>query len=366
LQHGYIVNGALVYADSSENWAVYQGAQVSELVQSSLFYTDVAYDDGTDRPAMEYVHSVNSSDSWHAEVMDAMGNVGGAVVDDTIGVGYTYDAWGANTSTSWDNTEVLGWKGLQAATRSGLVYMRARWYDPALGRFLSEDPVGLAGGLNQYAFAGDDPINGGDPSGLVADDPDQAQLLCELNGGTYGAFSDRSVCIALPLPPVNVKGKQGTDPEPVDPPPIQSLPIGLLVASRDATKVTPGPKGHPGLCLMSAGELGLAGGEDLTIGPEVLAAEGVGAAASTFFVDGVLHISVEDVPLVEGGAALNHIATVSHSAARTGVHLAGTVTEGNVVAHAHGDSYLTASTALSFIPFANLLPTGKNFVHDCF
>ena len=28
----------------------------------------------------------------------------------------------------------------------GLIYYRARWYDPAQGRFLSEDPLGLAGG----------------------------------------------------------------------------------------------------------------------------------------------------------------------------------------------------------------------------
>lgn len=35
-----------------------------------------------------------------------------------------------------------------------------------LGRFISEDPVSLGGGINQYAFAGDDPINGSDPSGL--------------------------------------------------------------------------------------------------------------------------------------------------------------------------------------------------------
>jgi RHS repeat-associated protein len=225
LQHGYIVNGALVYADSSQNWAVYQGAQVSELVQSSLFYTDVAYDDGTDRPAMEYLHLVGSSDSWHSEVMDAMGNVGGAVVDDTIGVGYTYDAWGANTSTSWDNTEVLGWKGLQSATRSGLVYVRARWYDPAVGRFISEDPAGLSGGLNQYAFAGDDPINASDPSGEIPGDGSDCQAALDALYSTGAISGDEDIhgCPGLPVVNVNARANPNNwiDPsEPSDPPSI--------------------------------------------------------------------------------------------------------------------------------------------------
>jgi RHS repeat-associated protein len=49
---------------------------------------------------------------------------------------------------------------------AGLYYNRARWYDPYLGRFISEDPIGIAGGINLYAYAGNDPVNFFDPSGL--------------------------------------------------------------------------------------------------------------------------------------------------------------------------------------------------------
>ena len=52
---------------------------------------------------------------------------------------------------------------------TGLYYVRARWYDPHLGRFVSEDPIGLAGGLNVYAYVGNSPLNGTDPSGLCVD-----------------------------------------------------------------------------------------------------------------------------------------------------------------------------------------------------
>lgn len=52
-------------------------------------------------------------------------------------------------------------------TESGLYLYRARYYDPQTGRFLNEDPIGLAGGdQNLYAYVFDDPINNTDPSGL--------------------------------------------------------------------------------------------------------------------------------------------------------------------------------------------------------
>jgi RHS repeat-associated protein len=46
-------------------------------------------------------------------------------------------------------------------------YMRHRWYETGTGRFLSEDPIGLAGGYNPVVFAGDNPVSGSDPTGLL-------------------------------------------------------------------------------------------------------------------------------------------------------------------------------------------------------
>lgn len=50
---------------------------------------------------------------------------------------------------------------------NGFYYMRARYYDPAVRRFISEDPIGFEGGdLNLYAYVGNNPTNRNDPLGL--------------------------------------------------------------------------------------------------------------------------------------------------------------------------------------------------------
>lgn len=50
---------------------------------------------------------------------------------------------------------------------NGLYYMRARYYDPEVGRFISEDPLGFDGGdLNLYAYVGNNPVMSVDPWGL--------------------------------------------------------------------------------------------------------------------------------------------------------------------------------------------------------
>jgi RHS repeat-associated protein len=49
---------------------------------------------------------------------------------------------------------------------TGLYYVRNRWYDPVANRFVSEDPIGLQGGINLYAYAGNSPTNFRDPFGL--------------------------------------------------------------------------------------------------------------------------------------------------------------------------------------------------------
>jgi RHS repeat-associated protein len=48
-----------------------------------------------------------------------------------------------------------------------MLYRRNRYFDPTSGQFTQADPIGIAGGMNAFGFAGGDPVNYNDPFGLT-------------------------------------------------------------------------------------------------------------------------------------------------------------------------------------------------------
>jgi RHS repeat-associated protein len=51
----------------------------------------------------------------------------------------------------------------------GMYHYKARVYSPTLGRFLQTDPIGFDDQINLYAYVGNDPVNGSDPTGMLGD-----------------------------------------------------------------------------------------------------------------------------------------------------------------------------------------------------
>ncbi|PZO57605.1 MAG: hypothetical protein DCF15_06830 [Phormidesmis priestleyi] len=94
------------------------------------------------------------------DVVDSQGNVLNHL---------TYDSYGQVTSeTNPESDFRFGYTGRERDEETGLDYYRARYFNPAVGTFVSEDPLGFAAGdANVYRYVGNSPTNHVDPNGLM-------------------------------------------------------------------------------------------------------------------------------------------------------------------------------------------------------
>lgn len=92
-----------------------------------------------------------------------MTDTNGAVV-----ASYTYDGFGNLIASSGSTVNPYGFTGQQQfGEADNLVYLRARYYNPKVGRFISRDPIGYEGGINVYAYVYNNTVNHTDPYGLL-------------------------------------------------------------------------------------------------------------------------------------------------------------------------------------------------------
>ena len=91
-------------------------------------------------------------------------NAAGAVTDT-----YEYDAFGNEITSTGSTPNEMLYRGEQYDSTLGLYYLRARYYNPATGRFMSRDPLNgnirIPATLHKYLYADTDPVNVEDPSG---------------------------------------------------------------------------------------------------------------------------------------------------------------------------------------------------------
>jgi len=103
--------------------------------------------------------------AWY--IFDGVSSIAGeADSNGTVTCGTKYDAYGAvrtRTGTSASRQGFAGTFGHVTDTETGLIYMQARYYDPAIGRFTSEDPK--CNGLNWFEYANSNPVNFADATG---------------------------------------------------------------------------------------------------------------------------------------------------------------------------------------------------------
>jgi RHS repeat-associated protein len=77
----------------------------------------------------------------------------------------SYDPYGNVTGRTGPATTALGYDGQYTDPATGYIYLRARYYDPQTGQFITRDPDAALTG-EPYSYAGDDPVNASDPTGL--------------------------------------------------------------------------------------------------------------------------------------------------------------------------------------------------------
>jgi RHS repeat-associated protein len=127
-----------------------------------------AYTYGVQRISQNQVISNSWTPSFYGYdgggTVRALTNAAGAVTDS-----YEYDAFGNGVSTSGSTPNNYLYRGEAYDSDLGLYYLRARYYDPLTGRFMSRDPN--PGDpfdpktLHKYLYASGDPVNMIDPSG---------------------------------------------------------------------------------------------------------------------------------------------------------------------------------------------------------
>jgi len=102
---------------------------------------------------------------YHADGLGSISSLSNAA--GSIANTYTYDSFGKLTASTGSLVNSFQYTARESDAETGLYYYRARYYNPTLQRFISEDPIGLNGGdVNFYPYVGNSPTNLADPFGL--------------------------------------------------------------------------------------------------------------------------------------------------------------------------------------------------------
>jgi RHS repeat-associated protein len=114
-----------------------------------------------------------------------------------ITANYTYSPFGVTTSTT-SSSNVFQFTGREN-DGTGLYYYRARYYNPQIGRFISEDPVPFSTNGNLYRYVSNNPISNYDPTGQVA--VSSSGVGSFVGSGLSG--TSRAMEIPVPAPPLS-------------------------------------------------------------------------------------------------------------------------------------------------------------------
>lgn len=174
--------------------------------------------DGNDNIIREYVWgpsmgggiggllAMKEGNNVYQYIYDGKGNVTALTASNgNVVAAYSYDPFGVVTEAAGSIDQPFRFSTKRYDEQTGLSYYGYRFYSASLGRWLSRDPLGEAGGMNLYGFVGNNAINGIDPLGLLTvyywepggeskNDKWYGHVSIKLEDGTYISYwPDRSL-----------------------------------------------------------------------------------------------------------------------------------------------------------------------------
>ncbi|MES1240880.1 MAG: Ig-like domain-containing protein [Acidobacteriota bacterium] len=168
--YGYDADGRRVretVGSAVRNYAWNELSQLGDIVyESDNSGASIAYSYGGGDP----VQRLGTTSSYFIE--DGLGSVIG--LTNSAGTQtdrYRYDAWGVRTLAQGSTVNPFGYRAQWTDGTTSLQYLRARYYNPGTGRFLTRDVAAFRLNdpidLNRYTYAGADPVNASDPTGYT-------------------------------------------------------------------------------------------------------------------------------------------------------------------------------------------------------
>jgi RHS repeat-associated protein len=149
-----------VAAGLTTTWA-YDGVDILREIAGTATVTYVS-GAGIDQPLRK--ETATGATYYHA---DGLGSIVATTdASGAVSMSRQYGVWGHIQAGG--TQPGYGFTGREWDSEIGLHYYRARYYDPDSGRFITEDPITYRGGVNFYAYVGNNPTTWIDPEGLQA------------------------------------------------------------------------------------------------------------------------------------------------------------------------------------------------------
>ncbi len=169
-----------------DTWYCYDGDQVIAEYVGTTLVRKFIYGPGIDEPIIMIAVSGETETPYYYH-FDGLGSV--IALSDSNGdlvEIYSYDVFGdPNRISSVSNPHLF--TGRRYDSETDLYFYRARYYNPAIGRFMQTDPIDYEDGLNVYTYVQNNPVRWADPYGLLTG-VEEAAGVCTITGWSGWGF----------------------------------------------------------------------------------------------------------------------------------------------------------------------------------